>query len=220
MMKRIKFILIITCLLFLSGCTATYEINIKDNKITEKLRLIETNTTLFDKATDTGWTLRETFESLLNNDDEFSQANYKVKSLNSDNQLGVEYSANNNSVINSSILNQCYINPSVVEKDGIITIDTGNNFKCYEYYDNLETIKVVLKTNHEIISTNADEQDGNTYIWNITKDSNKQIQVSYYEKEIKKSIDIMTVALVLTIIGVIGIIMYLLLKKMKKNNEI
>lgn len=220
MMKKIKYILVIICLLFLSGCTATYEINIKNDKVTEKLRLIETNTAIFDVPNDTGWTIRETFESLINRDDEFSKSNYKVKSLNKENQLGIEYSSSNNSVLNSSILNQCYINPKVTIIDEIVTIDTGTNFKCYEYYDNLETIKIVLKTNHEVISTNADEQDGDSYIWNFTKDSNKEIKVSYYEKVVKNSIDVKNIIIPLIIVGLVGLVAYFIFKKMKKSNEI
>jgi len=220
-MKKTKIILVIICLLFLSGCTATYEINIKDDKIIEKLRLIETNTTIFDKETDTGWTLRETFQSLLDNDDEFSKSNYKVKSLNSDNQLGVEYtSSSSESVLNSSILNQCYTNPKVSVDGDIVTIDTGNDFKCYEYYENLETVKVVLKTNHKVISTNADEQNGDTYIWNFTKDSNKTINVSYYESDVKKSFNITGIIIVLIIVTLLGGVSYLVVKKMKSSNEI
>ena len=220
-MRKIKIILMIVCLLILSGCTATYEININDDKIIEKLRLIETNTTIFDKETDTGWTLRETFQSLLDNDDEFSKSNYKVKSLNNDNQLGVEYSSSSSeSVLNSSILNQCYTNPKVNVVDDVITIDTGNDFKCYEYYENLETVKVVLKTNHKVISTNADEQNGDTYIWNFSKDSNKSINVSYYKSDVKKSVNIKGIVIVLCIVSFIGIVSYFVLKKMKKSNEI
>jgi len=32
-MKNIKIVILVFCLLFLSGCSATYEINIKDDKI-------------------------------------------------------------------------------------------------------------------------------------------------------------------------------------------
>ena len=104
--------------------------------------------------------------------------------------------------------------------DDVITIDTGNDFKCYEYYENLETVKVVLKTNHKVISTNADEQNGDTYIWNFSKDSNKSINVSYYKSDVKKSVNIKGIVIVLCIVSFIGIVSYFVLKKMKKSNEI
>ena len=40
-------------------------------------------------------------------------------------------------LINSSAINQCYTNPHVEKRDKIVTIETGNDFNCYEYYENL-----------------------------------------------------------------------------------
>lgn len=220
-MKKIKFILINICLILLSGCTATYEINIKDDKIIEKLSLIETNTTLFDKVSDTGFTLRETFDGLLNENDIFSKKNYNVKSLNTDNQLGIEYSSSwAKSILNSSILNQCYDDFNVSTRDGIVTVETGNNFKCYEYYENLDSIKIIFKTNHKVINTNSQKKEGNSYIWNFSKDGNKNIRISYYENEINKSIDVFTIVLIVVLVCIVGFIGFLFIKKMQKNNKI
>lgn len=215
-----KKVLILIFALFLSGCTATYEVNIKDDKVIEKLTLIETDITLFDKQTDTGWTLRETFDSLVNHENEFSNDPYKVKSLNNNERLGVEYTSSSaKSILNSSILNQCYINPSVVVIDEIVEINTGTNFKCYEYYDNLDTIKVIFKTNHEVISTNATEKNGNTYIWNFTKDSNKDIKISYYENVVNNSNSLVFIFIIVIIVLIVGSGIYLLSKKINKTNS-
>ena len=161
-MKRI---FILLSLLFLTGCSVTYEITINNNKIEEKLILIETNQELFNKETDTDWTLKDTFEALLSEDDEFSKQEYSVKSLSTDTQLGVEYySEETQELINSSAINQCYTNPKIEVKDNIIYFDTGSEFNCYEYYENLETINIVLKTNHKVILSNADRVDDNKYL--------------------------------------------------------
>lgn len=218
-MKKMKCLIFLICMVLLSGCTATYEVSIKDGKVNEKLKLIETDSSIFDVRNDSGWTLRETFDAMLNGD-QFSERNYKVKSLNNDNQLGLEYSSSNDSMLNSSILNQCYINPSVNVLDGIVTIDTGSNFKCYEYYSNLDTIKVVFKTNHDIIYTNAEEIDGDSYIWKFTKDSDKQIKISYYENLTKKSFNVWNVVIIVLGVIAIGAIAYFLIKRNKENNSI
>lgn len=219
-MKKIKLIIIIVIVFLASGCTATYELSIKDNKVIENLKIVETNISLFDVRMDSGWTLRETFES-LSNGDQFTDENYKIRSLNTSSQLGVEYKSDSlNSVINSSILNQCYINPSVTELDGIITIDTGNNFKCFEYYENLETIEIIFETNHEIVSTNAQKTDGNKYIWNFTEDSDKQIIISYYEDFVKKSLDWASIVIISIMVVLVSIFAYFLIKKYKESNEI
>lgn len=219
-MKRVKKIVLLICIILLTGCQATYEININDNTISEKLKLIETNTSIFDVRDETGWTLRELYSSLLVSD-QFSSNNYNVKSLSNDNRLGVEYKSKNlESVLNSSILNQCYINPSVEVKNDIVYIDTGIQFQCFEYYETLESIKIVLKTNHKVVSTNASEQKGNSYIWNFTKDSDKRIEVIYYQNEIKKSFDYITLIVIVFLVLCVGTLVYILLNKKKKNNEI
>lgn len=220
-MNKIKFIIILTSILFLSGCTATYEVNIKGDKVIEKLSLIETDQSAFDTKTDTGWTLRETFESLLTSGDQFSEENYKVKSLNSDSQLGIEYSSSySTSILNSSVLNQCYINPSVTIVDDVVTIDTGSDFKCYEYYQSLDTIKVIFKTNHKVISTNAEIQDGDSYAWNFTKDSSKEIKISYYQSVVNSSINIFLIVTVIVIFIALFVGIYFVIKKSKDVNKI
>lgn len=214
-----KVILIFICLIFLSGCEVTYELTLNDNNITEKLTLIETNSSLFDVQNDLGWTLRETFDSLLTSD-EFSDDIYSVKSLNSEGQLGVEYySSELDDIINSSAINQCYINPQMIEDENIITINTGNNFKCYEYYENLETIKVVFKTNHKVISSNADIVEDNKYIWNITKEGNKQIEISYDKTDVSTNYwPIIIICMV--VILLIGIVAYYIYNKQNNENKI
>lgn len=219
MKKTKKILILIIFMVLLSGCTATYELNIKDGKVKEKLRLIETNSAIFDVRNDSGWTLREMQESMLAKDS-FASKNYKVKSLNNNNQLGLEYTSTNEQLFNSSILNQCYINPVVDIRDGIVTLNTGNNFKCYEYYDNLDEIKIILKTNHEVISTNAEEIHGNSYIWNISKESNKQIEISYYENFTKKTFNWFNVVIIVLILAAISGGIYFLIKKNRKSNSI
>ncbi len=220
-MKKIKFILITMCLILLSGCTATYEINIKDDKVIEKLSLIERDVTLFDKVSDTGSTLRQDFDALLNNDDIFSKKNYEMKSLNDSNQLGIEYSSSwAKTIVNSSILNQCYDDFNIEIYKGIVTIETGNNFKCYDYYENLDTIRVVFKTNHKVISTNALEKDGDSYIWNFNEESNKNIRISYYEDKMDSSFDLVTIMLILTVLGIVGFIIYIIFNRIRQNNRI
>jgi len=127
-----KKILILICLLFLTGCSVNYEITLKNNKIKERLTIIETDQSLFDVRNDAGWTLRESFEMLINEEkDEFSVEDYSIKSLNTDNQLGLEYySDSSKTLINSSIINQCYTNPTIEINDNIVSFNSGNEFSA------------------------------------------------------------------------------------------
>ncbi len=215
-----KKIIVFICLILLTGCTATYEINIKDDKITEKLTAIETNQLIFDDRNDSGWTIRDMFDATVNSiDDRFSNKNGKIKSINSDDKLGIEYTNTINSIENSSILNQCYINPRVTVNGSEVTLDTGFNFKCYEYYENLETIKIVLKTNYKVISTNADEESNGKYIWNFTKDSNKQIKFTYDKSVTNNSTNMYLIIIVIFVIIIVGITGYVIIRKNKNSNK-
>lgn len=215
-----KFLIVFTMLLLLTGCNARYEFSINNGKFKEKLNLVETNKALFDVQNDTGWTLRDLFDPSIYYD-EFSSEDYKIKSLNDEDHLELQYSSNSlASAINSTILNQCYNNPTVVERDNIVTIETGNDFDCYEYYDNLEKIQVRFRTNHKIISTNSDLVENDVYIWNISKDSNKNIIITYDNSiTYDKYKGIIIVGVIVLILG-LGIVTYLIIKKIKKENKI
>ena len=143
-MKKILINFVI--LFLLTGCTVKYEFSINNGKFSEKLNVVETNSELFDVKNDSGWTLRELFDPSTYLD-EFSNSDYKITSLSDKNHLEIEYSSKKlDSAINSSMLNQCYTNPTVVEQDNIITIETGNDFECYDDYDNIENIQIRFKT--------------------------------------------------------------------------
>ena len=174
-----KILILLSFVFLLSGCTASYEITINGNHIDEKLKIIETDKTIFDSDLGTGWTLRESLNAILE-DDEFGTQDYKIKDLSNNNRLGVEYSSLSlESIINSSIINQCYKNPIVDISGDIVIINTGDDFECYDLYDNLDTIKVEFKTNHKVLSSNADEVKNGKYIWNMTRDDIKSIEISY-----------------------------------------
>jgi len=216
-----KKILILICLLFLTGCSVNYEITLKNNKIKERLTIIETDQSLFDVRNDAGWTLRESFEMLINEEkDEFSVEDYSIKSLNTDNQLGLEYySDSSKTLINSSIINQCYTNPTIEINDNIVSFYSGNEFTCYEYYDNLETINIVLNTNYKVISSNADSVEDNKYMWTITEDGNKNIEISY-EQYVSKSSKATTIILIVGLVVIGSVVGYYIYNKCKKENKI
>ena len=41
---------------------------------------------------------------------------------------------------------------------------------CFNEYPKLDSIKINLKTNHKVISTNADSKHGYHYTWNLTRE--------------------------------------------------
>ena len=214
-MKKIIFMLIV--LLFLTGCTANYELQINNNKIKEKLTVLETNLELVDIENDSGWTIRDSFESLLSKD-EFGVKNYTIKSLNNDEQLGIEYNSQKlESLENANVLNLCYTNPTITVDKNIVKIKTGDNFECYDLYENLESVKVTFKTNHKVISTNADSKQGNKYIWNITEEGNKNIEITYDSS--KTTFNIVVYVCIFAAIIILVVLGYIIFRKIYKKNK-
>ena len=62
-------------------------------------------------------------------------------------------------------------------------------------------------------------EDG-SYIWNITKEGNKQIQISYYESIVDNSLSLKTIMLIVGIIVIIGIAFVVIYNKIKNKNNI
>ena len=211
-----KILLLSFILILLSGCTANYEVVIDGDKIKERLTITETDKSIFDKITDTGWTVRDSFDALLSGD-EFSRQDYNIKSLNSEDQLGVKYSNDSlESLENSSVINQCFNNPSISVEDNIVNIDTGE-FECFDLYDNLDSIRIVFKTNHKVLDANADTIENDSYIWNITKDSNKVIKISYDSSITKINYTTYVVVVLIFIVLIIGLL--LVFRKVKNKNN-
>lgn len=213
-------IFILFSLLFLTGCTATYNVEIKDNTIKEHLNLVETNKAIFDIPNESGWTLRGLFDSYLSKD-VYSKADYTIKSLNNNDRLGIDYKNNNLSEIkNLSLLNQCYNDYYVSDTSDIVQISTGENFTCNDYYNNLESFKVVIKTNHKVLSSNATRVEGNKYIWEIGSIDSKNIEFSYSKDEIIKSFPYLIVTLCVLGICILICIYFLIRRKIISNNKI
>jgi len=103
--------------------------------------------------------------------------------------------------------------------DNIVSFYSGNEFTCYEYYDNLETINIVLNTNYKVISSNADSVEDNKYMWTITEDGNKNIEISY-EQYVSKSSKATTIILIVGLVVIGSVVGYYIYNKCKKENKI
>ena len=200
------------------GCSVNYELEIRNNEVYENMTIIETDSSLFDQENDSGWTMRDSFNALIY-DDEFAYRDYKVKLIEDSKQLGIKYSrVRAKSLEGSSVINQCYSDFEVRTEGNIVTIDTGDEFECYELYENLDSIKVVFKTNHKVIYTNADYVEGNKYIWDITESGNKNIKISYDKKS--TTIDLTNYGIVLAVFAVLLIVVGIISIKVKNKNNI
>ena len=230
-----KYLIIIMFLLLLTGCDVTYNITIDDK--------IEESTNFYFEESDYSYdtyyadygddnissfsNIDEFIQSIYNEDylafdgDFNNQELYNVQKINDGISLNYSYKYDN--FDKSSILNYC---------GGIVEYQTGNDtvsisvndfFNCFmsEYGSVLDNLTINISTNFKVLENNADKVNGNVYTWNVNMDN--AVDKKVYIK-IKKGSDYFSmfidIGIVIGFVILIVLLVFLVRKKIAKNNEI
>lgn len=233
---------IFICVLFifvLTGCNATYTIDISDGIVREKLGVFEksvdianikdeSNQSFFDYSKYYGEekNILTSFYELYADDhcDETSSVEctfYDKKFLNEDG-VGFElfHDFKIDEYYDSSIPNEFIPGFEVFYDGKYLNISGGTNWNFINGYNNLERINVVINTDYKVESTNMKHtNDGYTFSVHSgdTSTLNKIYIILDTEKEVEKSYSIITIVLIIMLIISIGLIITINL--MKKNNR-
>lgn len=182
-MKIRKIILIIILLILSTGCTFRYEIEIIDDEVTEKRTMLINNSEI--ENNDIKGTISKKISKYSINDDMMIAPSTKI--IKETNVSGYQTITNYklSDYKNSDILNMCYTSYNVIKEDSKIYLTTGRKFTCFDTLEELESVEVIFKTNHEVVKQNADKVEDNKYTWYITKDNatNKPINIELSEKK-------------------------------------
>lgn len=182
-MKIRKIILIIILLILSTGCKFRYEIEIIDDEVTEKRTMLINNSEI--ENNDIKGTISKKISKYSINDDMMIAPSTKVikETNNSGYQTITTYKLSDYK--NSDILNMCYTSYNIIKEDSKIYLTTGRKFTCFDTLEELESVEVIFKTNHEVIKHNADKVEDNKYTWYITKNNakNKPINIELSEKK-------------------------------------
>ena len=186
---KIKCILILFVGFFLCGCSATYELEIKDNIVIENALLNEKKNSInYNSAIINEIDLAyNSIHDINNGQEEVKTKSFDIKKIDDNINLGLKYK-NEFSLDNydmSPILYQCYENVNIYNNDDYININTSSYFKCFDYYKYLDEVIIKLKTDYKIDSSNSDEVGDNVLYWYIDKDNylNKTIKVKISKNE-------------------------------------
>lgn len=171
--------IILLCIIFLlTGCNVEYNVTISNDKIDENIS-VYTNTLNFTSESDGN-------SNNINNIDYYaynlSDSKYKynktIKKSNNMYEINLTYSHNPNEFINSTALNyfkyHSFIND---EKYYYIKLQDGlkNGYK-----DKIsKNVLLKITTNNKVVQNNADKIDGNTYIWEITKQNADEKEILF-----------------------------------------
>ena len=244
-MKK-KFILLI--LLFLvTGCSANYDIEIYNNTVKEDMEYFDSISSNWDSEALYGLTYRElvtdsvsypypVFDSTVVDENDTIKIDgveyYDNKLISDSNKLGQSLSYHKFNLDNfndSSIVKKCYKYFSILEEGDNIILSTSLENTCFDAYPSLDYITVNLKTNHKVVSSNADVVNGYHYTWNLSRENKddsailitlkKNEYIFNYENEfIKKVIYFIVIAGI--ILGVGGLTYKYFKNRREQSNEI
>ena len=242
-----KKLLLLILLFLVTGCSATYDVEIYNDIVKEDMEFIESNSSKWDSEAQYGLTYRELLtdsvdypypafsDAMVDENDRIKIDGveyYNNKLISENNKLGQSLSYhkfNLNNFSESSIIKKCYKYFSIIEEEDNIILSTSLENLCFNEYENLDFITVNLKTNHKVVSSNADIVDGYHYTWNLSSEEKddaailitlkKNEFIFNYENEFVKKI--MYFVLIIGIILGVGAIVYFYFKNKRiRSNEI
>ena len=176
-MKRI--ILGILTIVLLSGCSATYNLKIEDNKFIEGIN------TEFDNDV-----LKEYGDGYYFFDDEFKQNafftpnndNYNSSKENIDIDVkqndksfivNTNYIYSDNNFDDAYLLNYCFDVHKFTNGANYYELAIGGKFHCQYSADKID---LIITTDYAVTNTNAKVKD-NKYIWTLTNDNNEDVDI-------------------------------------------
>lgn len=233
-MKKIKYILIVFCILLLTGCTVKSNITVNyDGKVSEEVYLLNTNETFesdrysFEKVVDM---MIKPYQNVIN----FKKYsyNYEKGSNLSGAKIYKDYD-NLCSYFSNSAFNQyVYKYISCKENNYYIEIQNATPYipycsQCAEWPE-LDDVELKIKLPISAEEQNADEVDKTTYIWRYdkdTKDKNFYLKINKNslkesEEKYKKKKNIEKFAkriLTIIVIGLVIFAIFVIYKFLKKK---
>lgn len=242
-MKKRKLILAIILTLFTTGCSINYDLTIEDGNIQETTTFIQDNNDTEDSTYIYSKYLEE-YPIYIDEEFLYYDPNKKVegntyydKSITENtNGYNATYKAQFKikEYKRSRLLNTAFNNHSIGydKKEGCYYIIV-DDIKTFEQLNTVTNINISITLNgYEVVESNQDSKNNNTYTWNFDKDDQKSIIIKYKKetkdniqepeekqntKELKESK--YTLYIFCGILLIIIIVGYSIFKKIKNNND-
>lgn len=198
-MKKIITLILFTILL--TGCEASYDLEIKDDKLNETITF--TNPIDATKKQEIKDYLDSDAYVFTNTEDSFER--YNIMQISNGYKLSYTYKAED--FTNVALLNNCFDSYQYSNTDKYIAFRIQGKFNCL--YD-IPNIKVRLKTDYPVSKQNADIVEDGYYIWNINSFTSKNMDIEFtvlkqeVARPVKKGNFFINSLVTLLIVGVIA----------------
>lgn len=174
-----KVIILLLLAIFLSGCSATYNVTIDKNAVTEDVTAVASNDTEYSKLKNwSGFPLTLYYDQEISNpfgekrEKESGIKYYENTSDDSTKTTKVRGSFNMNEFSKSSLVRGCFKYFNVIQDGNVVTFSTSVGLIC-----NFSNFNVVVDTDYKVLNSNADNVNAetNTYTWNYSTNTNKSV---------------------------------------------
>ena len=239
MKKKISILIIL--LLFTTGCTCEYNLQIDDDKYKEEVKLTANTTeeiSLFNQKWEVSANKNDNVPGGDPSTTELDNSNNYKYNL-SVNTLTFNYDFSQTEYKNSTAVSKCYNSFTVTSYQDSIVISTPTKNLCFDNYPSLSYIIVNISTNKKVTSHNADSTSGNTYTWKLGKESSKSINMviddtnqdispssstnngnSREQEPKKKDYTMYIFSGILLVVALIGYLIYKIIKNKGNNMDV
>ena len=152
-MKKYKMIFMVVLVAFLTGCSAEYNIVIKENTVNENIILISENEEDREILNNTEWLISYNHDIFLENassDGEIIDENV-YDTISKNGNVNFTHDFKNEEYKNSTAINECYDSVYFDTISGKKVISTSNVAKCLDNYPKLNSIKVKITVEGKVI---------------------------------------------------------------------
>ena len=184
-MKRIRLLILLVMMFFITGCSCEYNLTIDDDTYKENIivtgldpdEIIE-----FNNAKEIPIDKNNYNVELEDSETEFDTYKYVLTGSN----YLYDYSFDIYNYSNSTAVSRCFNTFVAEEYEEDIVISTSTGATCFDEYPNLDNLVVNITVDREVESNNADKVNGKTYTWYINRDnaSDKSINMILNNEEI------------------------------------
>ena len=211
--------LILILVLFLTGCSAEYNLKISNDNFKENISFVVEKQNI-QQLTNDGIELDDQLTPFINEKTEAVMDEskfYKKKVKEDDNFTYVDMKYNYDEIEfgKSSSINLCFEYPEL-DFSSNYYIHLQGEFYCL-YSDSID---IKIETNNKVYSNNADEVSGNVYIWHVNENNKDFVDI---EIEVDKGMSlnmIFGVIISIFVILIISVVGYMIYKKRRENNII
>ena len=213
---KIRYLLIMFLIVVLSGCKAVYKLELKDNVFKENIDINADNNSI-------KYFSNNKFYAIMNGQSNFVEYNKKIKN----NNVIFSHVYDGLDFVNSTTLKTCFKAYNIIKEGDYYILSTSKGITCSTEEDAilLDSLDVVIKSNHKLKDTTADDVDGYQYTWHFTKNNYQDGEIYlklYKDKYVFNYENEFTIKIIIIGVSVLTILItaFIIIRRVKKAQKV